>query len=99
MGRVLRLNKIIAFLNVIEDVKAMIQLIKMVFYLMIYIHLYACFWWYLVKDSQIWIPYSQMSYVDYYQIYKDPILSQYLLCLNQSILVLLGSDIGPLTFN
>lgn len=40
-----------------------------------------------------------MSYEDYYQIYKDPILSQYLLCLNQSILVLLGSDIGPLTFN
>lgn len=51
LGRLLRLNKIIAYLNVIEDVKAMIKLIKMVFFLIIYMHLYACFWWMLVKNK------------------------------------------------
>ena len=38
LGRIVRLNKIIAFLNVDEDTKGGMNLIKIVFFLFIYIH-------------------------------------------------------------
>jgi len=56
LGRVLRLNKIIQFLNVDEDVKASMKITKMVLFLSIYIHLYACIWWIIVSIDQSWIP-------------------------------------------
>ena len=56
LGRVLRLNKIIQFLNVEEDVKATIKLMKMIFFLIIYMHFFACVWWIIVKEDQIWVP-------------------------------------------
>ena len=52
LGRVLRLNKIIAFLNVEEDVKASMKLTKMVFFLVIYIHFFACIWYLVVKTDE-----------------------------------------------
>ena len=58
LGRILRLNKIIQFLNVQEDVKASIILAKMIFFLIIYIHLFACVWWLVVKFDQTWVPYA-----------------------------------------
>ena len=57
LGRVLRLNKIISFLNVTEDVKASMKLTKMIFFLVIYIHLFACIWWIMVERDKIWQPY------------------------------------------
>ena len=57
LGRVLRLNKLIQFMNVDEDIKASLNLSKMIFFLIIYIHFYACIWWLVCKDaSEKWIP-------------------------------------------
>jgi hypothetical protein len=95
----LRLNKIIAYLNVIEDVKAMIQLIKLVFFLVIYMHLYACFWWMLVKKEQSWVPYQDMETDDFYRIYRQSTSGKYFMSLNSSIQILLGGGIAPINFN
>ena len=51
LGRVLRLNKIISFLNVEKDVKAGMNLLKLILGLSIYIHFFACIWWVMIKDS------------------------------------------------
>ena len=51
MGRVLRINKIIQFLSVNEDVKASIKLIKVIFFLVIYVHCFSCLWWYMTKKE------------------------------------------------
>jgi hypothetical protein len=56
LGRVLRLNKIIQYLNVEEDIKASMKITKMVLFLFIYIHLYACLWWITVKFDKSWVP-------------------------------------------
>ena len=58
LGRVLRLSKIISFLNVTEDVKASMKLTKIIFFLIIYLHCYACLWWMVIKHDQNWVPYN-----------------------------------------
>jgi len=96
LGRVLRLNKIIQFLNVDEDVKASMKLSKMVFFLIIYIHFYACLWWLLVKNSLNWVPPMHTANEDMYEVYTYPIMTQYMVCIYGSVLSLLGSDIFPM---
>ena len=93
LGRVLRINKIIQFLNVDEDVKASMKLAKMVFFLVIYIHFYACIWWVLVKGGREWIPSKDMSTEDWYQVYDFTTDSQYLVCIFASVQSLLGNDL------
>ena len=72
MGRVLRLNKIIQFLNVSEDVKASMKLTKMIFFLTIYIHCFACLWWIVVKHDRNWVSYKEQrpDGRDFYAIYN-----------------------------
>ena len=48
--RILRLNKIITFLKTDEDSKAMLKLGKLVFMLILYLHIYGCCWWLIVKN-------------------------------------------------
>lgn len=56
LGRVLRLNKIIQFLKSAEDIKASLQIVKMVLFLLIYLHIYTCYWWSVVSKTENWIP-------------------------------------------
>ena len=95
MGRVLRLNKIIQYLNVTEDVKASMKLFKIVFFLTIYIHLYGCLWWFLVIKDKEWVPYMYQADEDFYFIYHNGLLTEYLVAVHTSVQVLLGGDIGP----
>ena len=55
MGRLLKLSKIIQYLNVVEEVKQFMNLANLIFFLIIYIHWYACIWWFLIKEDEIWI--------------------------------------------
>ena len=59
MGRLLRLNKIVQFLNVDEDSKATMKLTIMIIFLTIYMHCWACVWWMLVRNEKNWIPYME----------------------------------------
>jgi hypothetical protein len=95
LGRVLRLNKIIAFLNVEEDVKASMKLTKMVFFLLVYIHFFACIWFLIVNSNKIWVPVVHINTDDWYQIYTFSIIKQYLICVHSAVLSTLGSDILP----
>ena len=61
LGRVLRLNKIISLFNVERDIKAGMNLFKMILGLSIYIHLYACFWWTMIKGTKSWIPWRHIG--------------------------------------
>jgi hypothetical protein len=54
--RVLRLERIINFLNTTDDTKLSLRLIKLCFFLLLYIHISACFWFYICKIDQAWQP-------------------------------------------
>jgi heme/copper-type cytochrome/quinol oxidase subunit 4 len=54
--RVLRLNRIIMYLNLKQDIKASIKLVKLIFFLLMYVHFIACIWFYIVNVKKEWIP-------------------------------------------
>ena len=71
LGRVLRLNKMISFLNVTEDVKASMKLTKMILFLLLYTHLFACCWWMAIKHDQIWEPYIHQATGQFQKVYAS----------------------------
>lgn len=54
--RVLRLNRIITYLNTKEDMKMSLKLGKLVFFLVIYVHCIGCIWFLLVDLTKTWVP-------------------------------------------
>lgn len=52
LGRLLRFNKIIAYMKTNEDVKATFRICKMVLFLFVYIHLFTCLWWICVREKE-----------------------------------------------
>ena len=60
--RVMRLNKIITYLRSTEEFKAMLKLLKLIFFLVMYLHCFGCIWWLVVRDDANWIP--PMNYND-----------------------------------
>lgn len=51
MTRVRRLSKFVAMLTIHKESKAYIQIIQLVFFLSLWLHCLACFWFYTVKIS------------------------------------------------
>ena len=56
MVRIFRFTKIISFLNATEDVKLSLKLFKLLFYLVIYLHLQGCAWYLFTKWDRTWFP-------------------------------------------
>ena len=71
LGRVLRLNKIISFLNVTADVKASMKLTKMILFLLLYTHLFACCWRMAVKHDRIWEPPIHQAKGEFQRVYAS----------------------------
>lgn len=75
------------------------KLTKMVFFLVIYIHFFACIWFLIVKKDKKWISLIHAPTDDFYQLYSfDSITNQYLVCIHSAVLSTLGSDILPRDF-
>jgi hypothetical protein len=49
--RVLRLNRIITYLNVKEDLKLGLKLAKLIFFLVMYLHCLGCLWYIAVMRT------------------------------------------------
>lgn len=47
--RVLRLNKIITVMKIDDEIKLSLKLMKLVFFLIMYLHCIACLWYYISK--------------------------------------------------
>ena len=70
--RVLRLGRIIAYLKVIESVKATFRLSKLIFFLILYLHLVGCFWFFTVNQNETWLPPLDYVYIET-NFYKESI--------------------------
>lgn len=70
IGRVFRLSDIIQYLNSTEDFKGLLRFLKMILFLFIYIHCYACTWWLLIKSDRTWIPPKHsLDPIFFYKVY------------------------------
>ena len=93
--RVLRLSKIITYLRVKETTKAALKLLKLIFFLMLYIHCFGCAWFLVVSADKKWVPPMNYNDSDFYMVYKQNILYKYFVALHAAVLLLTGNDTGP----
>ncbi len=56
MIRIVRFTKVIAYMNATDSVRLSLKLFKLIFYLITYIHLQACAWFYYTKWDRTWFP-------------------------------------------
>ena len=54
--RFLRINRIILYLNVKQQIKDSIRFVKVAFFLLVYMHFMACVWYFIVNQRKLWIP-------------------------------------------
>eukprot|EP00347_Sterkiella_histriomuscorum_P022573 403337973 len=92
--RVLRLSKIITYMNATDEIKLSLKLFKMLFFLVMYLHCQACAWFYITALDETWIPPVNMAYNNN-QFYQDDVASQYFMALYTSLLILYGGDLFP----
>ena len=84
------------YLNLKQDIKASIKLIKLIFFLLMYVHFIACIWYYLISVNKEWIPPLDFvwgwdkkgAFFDQDEPYK------YIVSFYTSCLFLFGNDLG-----
>lgn len=55
LARVLRVKMVIRNLNIKNSSKSLLKVIWLVFGLFLYIHVIACLWYYIVRDTEGWV--------------------------------------------
>ena len=90
--RIARLNRIINFMRAKNSVKLALRIGQLLFFLLMYVHLVACAWWIIVSYDQNWVPPADRS-----EIFDESENYQYWVAFYNSVLVLVGGDIGPRT--
>lgn len=56
MVRVLRLTRIVKFLELADDTVNEIKVGVNIFFIMVFLHCFTCFFYYMIRDKQSWIP-------------------------------------------
>ena len=92
--RVLRLSRLIAYMNLKNDVKMSLKLIKLIFFLVMFLHWLACLWFFIVKQNERWIP--PLDYLTgETELYVDSNFSQYWTSVYHAVLMFGGNDVYP----
>lgn len=91
----LRLSKLIAYLNVRQDVKATMKLGKLLFFLIMYFHVLGCAWWYLVRDDEEWMPVLDWVYVKT-DLYQQTVWRKYWISVYYGIHTFVANEMGPI---
>ena len=92
--RILRLSRLIAYMNLQDDVKMSLKLGKLIFFLIMYIHWIGWLWFFIARQNEKWIPPLDYVYI-VTDVYKKDSFHQYWNSLYHAMLMLGGNDIGP----
>ena len=99
--KILKLNALPRFyailfnLTIREEVQALIKILYYFFLFILYVHVIACFWYYVVSLKNEWIP--PLDFLDYtnLEIYYEGKVYQYLLMMYYMISCFGGNQIAP----
>ena len=94
--RLLRFTKVISYLNATEHVKLSLKLFKLIFYLIVYIHLQACVWFYFTKLDETWFPIIDLIKSEF-EFYHHGAVFTYCHSVWHSVSILNGDDLIPAT--
>ena len=89
--RVLRLSRLITYLNSAEDIKLTLKLTQTIFLILLYIHITACLWYLIIKQEDNWEPGQGLA--ENFMVYG--IFDKVFITIYSSILALQGNDIYP----
>ena len=92
--RIARLNKIVTYMNVKEDIKIGLKLTKLFFFLSIYFHILGCLWFYMVNIQKKWIPPLDTIYPTT-TFYQQGIWYKYWMAVYHAVLIETANDIAP----
>lgn len=92
--RILRLSRLITYLNLRNEVKSSLRLVKLMFFLILFLHCLGCGWFFIVKQTEKWIPPLDYVFIDT-TIYTENHFMQYCTSLYHAVLMLGGNDVGP----
>lgn len=70
------------------------KLFQLVFYITLYVHCVACFWFYVVQIDNAWVP-NQDAFLKNYNFYDETNYYQYYVVFFNSVILLTGNDINP----
>lgn len=94
MTRILRFTKVISFLNATENVKLSLKLFKLIFYLLVYIHLQACAWYFYTVWDRTWFPLTDLIAKNV-GFYENGFTHTYCFSVWHSVSILGGADMVP----
>ena len=98
LTRLRRISTIIARLNVNEQIKALIKMAQLTFYLFLVIHIVGCIWFWVAKQNEEWIPpYDFIVLPQGTNLYNENIFYQYWSSIYNSIIMLASNELGPRT--
>lgn len=92
----MRFTRIITFMSAVESVKLSLKLIKLVFYLAMYLHIQACAWFYYTKQDRTWYPLIDVIEGSE-EFYDHGFAFTYCFSLWHSVQLLDGDDMIPAT--
>ena len=92
--RILRLSRILMYMNLKDNAKMSLKLAKLLFFIIMYLHLQGWAWYIIVKTNETWIPPLDYVYI-VTGIYEETVLMKYFTALYYSTVLLAGGDIGP----
>ena len=92
--RVLRLGRIIRFINTRDDIKLTLKLLQLVYFLVLYLHLIGCCWFLIHNINQEWIPPQDYMFVKT-ELYSQNDVYKYFHSFYYSVNMLNGNEIGP----
>lgn len=79
-----------------EDIKMMIKFIKNFFYLVLFVHLTACTWFFLIERRKKWWPPLDWMYLET-DLYESSNTKKYWTSFYHAVLMLYGNELGPRT--
>ena len=107
LTRVLRIQKLIMYLNSTDEVKNTLNLVKTVLTIVLYLHVKGSIWFYIINQEKLWYPANwncpkcveeRAFFTNDTKIDKASfIFNQFLLSVYTAILEMNGNDIDPST--
>jgi len=92
--RVLRLSRLITYLNLKSELKMSLKLAKLIFFLILFLHWLGWVWFFIVKQNEKWLPPLDYVWIET-DLYDQDKFFQYWNSLYHAILMLAGNDVGP----
>lgn len=98
--RVARISGVITNLNINAGSKSLMKVAWIVTSLFLYLHVIACLWNFIVRDTEVWVPNKDFPFggtIYIYEYYASEFLRKYLICMYNAFYIITSGEMCPRT--